>query len=199
MSFHIRKLCPSPGKLKQATLSISVNKIDSLLPLSKVDSIFLLGLSPETITVAIFFFFSKITLRTETSLKNRCVVMIPASLAESARQPLHSTELCQSCPLPLPHLPLCHTRSCKSEGRGFSQKPCQVQLLVPLVTSQRTLHKTHKHQNSILPAVSDKPDVAILPIRKYDDKIRINSFQMKLNMIPGVCFKMYGNIFGYSN
>lgn len=125
--------------------------------------------------------------------------MIPASLAESARQPLHSTELCQSCPLPLPHLPLCHTRSCKSEGRGFSQKPCQVQLLVPLVTSQRTLHKTHKHQNSILPAVSDKPDVAILPIRKYDDKIRINSFQMKLNMIPGVCFKMYGNIFGYSN
>lgn len=59
MSFRIRKLCPSPGKLKQATLSISVNKIDSLLPLSKVDSIFLLGLSPETITVAIFFFFSK--------------------------------------------------------------------------------------------------------------------------------------------
>lgn len=55
MSFHIRKQCPSPGKLKQATLSISVNKIDSLLPLSKVYSIFLLGLSPETITVAIFF------------------------------------------------------------------------------------------------------------------------------------------------
>ena len=46
MSFRIRKLCPSPGKLKQATLSISVNKIDSLLPLSKVDSIFLWGLSP---------------------------------------------------------------------------------------------------------------------------------------------------------
>lgn len=61
MSFHTRKLCPSPGKLKQATLSISVNKIDNLLPLkiNKVDSIFLLGLSPETITVAIFFILFK--------------------------------------------------------------------------------------------------------------------------------------------
>lgn len=56
MSFHIRKLCPSPGKLKQASLSISVSKIDTLLPhnVNKVDSMFPLGISPETITVEIF-------------------------------------------------------------------------------------------------------------------------------------------------
>lgn len=122
--------------------------------------------------------------------------MIPASLAESARQPLHTTELCQSYPLPPPHLPLCHTYHVSKKVEDSAKSPVKFNCQV---TSQRTLYKTHKHQNSILPAVSDKPDVAILPIRKYDDKIRISSSQTELNTIPGVCFKMYENIFDYSN
>lgn len=59
MSFHIRKLAVRPpGKFKQATLSISLNKTDILLPyyISKVHNMFPLGISLETIIVAIFFF-----------------------------------------------------------------------------------------------------------------------------------------------
>ena len=61
MSFHIKTLCLSLGKLKQAPLFISLNKIDNLLPyyINKVDSMLPLGVSPETITVAIFHSFQR--------------------------------------------------------------------------------------------------------------------------------------------
>ena len=124
--------------------------------------------------------------------------MTPASPAESARLPLHTTELCQSCPL-LSHLPLCHIQSCKPEGIGFSQKPCQIQVLVLPVTRQRTLHKTHKHKNLVLSAVNEKPDMAIPPTRKCEDKMSINGSQTKLNTIPDICFTVSGNVFGYHN
>lgn len=146
MSFHIRKLAVRPPvKFKQATLSISLNKTDILLPyyISKVHSMFPLGISLETIIVAIFFFFlSEMNLRTETAEELLCGHNSSKPSRISQAVPAHA-KLCRLCPLPS-HLLLCVTWSYKSEGTGFSPKPCQVQVLVLPVTSQRTLHKTHK-------------------------------------------------------
>lgn len=92
MSFHIRKLAVRPPvKFKQATLSISLNKTDILLPyyISKVHSMFPLGISLETIIVAIFFSFCQRWIWEQKQLKSCCVVTTLASPAESARLLLH--------------------------------------------------------------------------------------------------------------
>lgn len=70
MSFRIRKLCPSPGKFKQATLPTSLNKRDTFVVLLRQIACSLWEY-PQKLLLGPFFFFFLILSKDDPENRNR--------------------------------------------------------------------------------------------------------------------------------